>query len=172
VILVETFVAGEPKTKGSLAVRGNGTLTDTPASKAWRAMMAAGVRDDIARRGACVVEGQMYIRPKLPWEGPVSVTAIFSVSPPPPRQRAWLGILQHWAAPIWPTAGDLDKLLRNLLDAIAADSKNSKYNGGAILNDNQVCRIAAQKIVVEPGQRAGVAVRIETLDNSSMHRLQ
>jgi Holliday junction resolvase RusA-like endonuclease len=64
--------------------------------------------------------------------------------------------------PIWTQAGDLDKITRNVLDAIGSTSKNPKYNGGAIVDDNLVCRIVASKHVAD-GLRAGVRIAVETL---------
>jgi hypothetical protein len=140
-ILVDTFVAGLPRTKGSLAKRPNGTLYDSVIdSGKWRALMAGAVRDDYQRHWL----GRRDLGPG-PHAGVVRVVAVFRLPVDP---------LAHGA-------GDLDKLTRNLLDALGTRSKNPRYNGGVIVDDNQVVTLYVQKI--GPNERPGVNVLIETL---------
>lgn len=147
-ILVETFVAGRPRTKGSLAKRPNGTLYDSVTdSGLWRALMAGGVRDDYARRWS-VGPGS-----PLPYAGAVLVQAGFDLP----------------CDPISSGAGDLDKLARNLLDALGTESKNPKYRGGVIVNDNQV--IILQLTKGGPATTPGVRVVVQALSSSAPHAL-
>lgn len=124
-IITEFWCPGQPKTKGSLSARrgddGLGGLTDTPQSKAWRRLMAGACRDDLARRDPATLPSK-----RTPYDGAVAVTA-------------------YWFLPREPTAyqaGDIDKLLRNLLDALSAPTPKRTTDislcAGAIRDDNQV----------------------------------
>lgn len=160
-ILVDTFVAGLPRTKGSLAKRPNGTLYDSVIdSGKWRALMAGAVRDEHARRWAAAMcdGGGMCSHSPLftcgrpqPIGGAVRVDAVF-----------WLPV-----DPLAYGAGDLDKLTRNLLDALGTHSKNPRYNGGVIIDDNQVTHLNVHKR--GPSDRPGVHVIVSALDTSAMH---
>ena len=157
-IIVETFVAGAAKTKGSMEVRNRATgamKESVIGSSNWRALMAAAVRDDIAWRNPDPPRAEARC---MPWPGPVAVTVVAYLASPY-DSGAYL-------APIWNRAGDLDKLVRNVLDALGSTSKNPKMNGGAIVDDNLVCRIAAEKHTAgdEPWQHPpGVFIKVETL---------
>jgi hypothetical protein len=155
-IIVDVFVPGAAKTKGSMEVRNRatGAMKESVAgSSRWRALMAQAVRDDIARRQPPVAEL------RSPWPGAVSVTVeaylAFGI-----RVRR---LPETWALPIWSQAGDLDKLVRNVLDALGSTSRNAKMNGGAIVDDNLVCRIVASKHVADDRHPAGVRIIVETL---------
>jgi hypothetical protein len=144
-LLVDTFVAGRPKTKGSMRVRNRATgamQESVEGSSTWRALMAGAIREDYQRRAYPYRPNA----PRLPTPGPVAVTATFHLPVDPLQVRA----------------GDLDKLLRNLLDALAADARNPRYNGGVIFNDNQVSAFHdVQKI--GPVDRTGVHVIVWSL---------
>jgi hypothetical protein len=153
-IIVDVYVPGAAKTKGSMELRNRatGAMKESVAgSSRWRALMAQAVRDDIARRQPPVAEL------RSPWPGAVSVTVEAYLAPP--RD---LRIM----SPIWNQAGDLDKIVRNVLDAIGSTSRNPKYNGGAIVDDNLVCRIVAEKRIAGgtvDTMPPGVHIVVETL---------
>jgi hypothetical protein len=155
-IIVDVWVPGAAKTKGSMVARPNGSMKESViGSSQWRALMAQAVRDDIARR--CL--GRTG-----PYPGAVSVTVVAYLAMPSTVSRSLFA--RPGIFPIWERAGDLDKLVRNVLDALGSKSKNSKMNGGAIVDDNLVCRLDAWKHVAGdgPGQfRAGVRIKVETL---------
>lgn len=91
-LLVMAWVPGAPKTKGSLAVRNGrtGALRESVAgSTRWRQLMAERF---VAMR-----------QQPEPWAGPAGVTAYFYL----PR-----------GDPATTRAGDIDKLTRNVLDAL------------------------------------------------------
>jgi len=91
-VLVVTWVPGHPKTKGSMVVRNAkaGTMKEAVAgSTHWRQLIAARVRE-------CRQLAQ-------PWSGPAGVTAYFYL----PRDDVTTA-----------RAGDIDKLSRNVLDAL------------------------------------------------------
>lgn len=145
-ILVDTFVAGQPRTKGSLAKRPNGTLYDSVVdSGRWRALMAGAVRDAYELRWVRA-NGPTSDGP-APHAGPVRVDAVFFLP----------------VDPLTSGAGDLDKLLRNLLDALGTRSKNPRYNGGVIIDDNQVTRFGGVG-KAGPAERPGVRVIVTALD--------
>jgi hypothetical protein len=147
VILTEVWVAGHARTKGSLL-----NNQDTLYSKRWRALMASVVRKDVARRMSFNLDmtGQT---PVYPHKGAVAVEI-----------DVWLPV----ADVIKVGAGDVDKLARNVLDAIAADAKNAIMNGGVILNDNQVVRLRIDKWEAPPGapmgQPAGLLLQVLTAE--------
>jgi Holliday junction resolvase RusA-like endonuclease len=164
VIIVDVFVPGAAKTKGSMEVRNRATgamKESVVDSSRWRALMAQAMRDDIEQRRHVMRSPDDPYRIELPYPGAVSVTVEAYLAPP--------SAVQRWLWPIWNRAGDLDKLVRNVLDAIGSTSKNAKMNGGAIVDDNLVCRIVATKVVA--GERsalgdprhAGVRIVVETL---------
>jgi hypothetical protein len=178
-IIVDVFVPGAAKTKGSMEVRNRatGAMKESVAgSSHWRALMAQAVRDDIARRS----DWYMDFRPEysmpsaLPYPGAVSVTVETCLPPPQDPGPGAASILRTWfrdavevwrrtGLPVWDRAGDLDKLVRNVLDALGSTSRNPKMNGGAIVDDNLVCRIAAWKHVADDRHPAGVRIVVETL---------
>ena len=175
-IIVETFVAGAPKTKGSMEVRNRATgamKESVIGSSNWRALMAAAIKDDIERRGI-LSQGRAALGP-LPWSAPVAVTVVAYLPPPADPgpdaaaiRRTWYrdamaALRTFWPWPVWDQAGDLDKLVRNVLDALGSKSRNSKMNGGAIVDDNLVCRINAEKHVGGGTRPQGVLIRMETL---------
>lgn len=91
-LLVMTWVPGSPKTKGSLRVRNGrtGVLVESVAgSGRWRQLIAK-------KAAECRQQSE-------PWAGPAGVSAYFYL----PR-----------ADPAQVRAGDIDKLTRNVLDAL------------------------------------------------------
>lgn len=133
-VLADVWVPGLPKTKGSLTRgRGGGMRESVIGSTTWRLLVAERVR------GWRKVQGLT-----VPYDGPVIVLACFYLS----------------ADPIAARAGDLDKLVRNVLDACAADATREAANGGAYVNDNQVVSMRAEKIgpVQECGLRLQIAI--------------
>lgn len=162
-LLVATFVAGLPRTKGSLAKRPNGTLYDSVVdSGRWRALMAGALRDAYRAQWArtyCTGPIGMCSHPDwfacgrpVPHDGPVEVSAAFALP----------------VDPLTFGAGDLDKLLRNLLDALGTRSKNPRYNGGIIVDDNQVVRFPGVS-KHGPAERPGVEVEVHTAGQRWQH---
>lgn len=166
-IIVDVFVPGAAKTKGSLAIRNRrtGALRESViGSSTWRALMAQAVRDDIERRpNLGVITDHVQGTLGLPYAGPVAVTVAAYLRPP----AGWTTRFLAGAWPIWDQAGDLDKLVRNVLDALGSKSKNPKMNGNAIVDDNLVCKIIASKHVADdqglfPERALGVRITVDT----------
>lgn len=138
-IITELFIPGRPVTKGSLTVV-NGVPKDTPKSKAWRRVMAGAIRDDLVRR--------QWPMNTYPHVGPVMVEAVWWLPVPVLQVRA----------------GDLDKLLRNLLDALSSPNERTTDRSlcaSAIVDDNQVQSATSWKF--QDVERPGVLVRVVTL---------
>lgn len=144
VILAVTWIPGRPRSKGSLKVitpRGQKPrlIEDHKHSKPWRQRMVHAFRD--------ADDASLSFRT---YEGPVSVTATFvferhgatSQSLPRPTLNAGVN-----------ACGDLDKLLRNLLDALT--------DAAVIADDSQVCHVNSWKTW---GGEAGVLVSVLALD--------
>lgn len=186
-ILVDTWVAGRPRTKGSMIARPNGSMYDSViGSGTWRALMAGAVRDDHRRRwvertctggsGGCSHGTHFECGRPTPYPGPVTVYVDAYLPAPedpgptaPSIRRTWyrfaVAMLRTWSAPVWEQSGDIDKLARNVLDAIGSTSRNVKVNGGAIVDDVLVCTLVASKHVAGVGGHpAGVSITIRTLD--------
>lgn len=136
--LAEIWIPGRPRSKGSLKVispRGQKPrlIEDHKHSKPWRQQMVKAMRDP----------------QREPYAGPVQVVATFVF------ERHGVTSKQL----LWPTLnagvnaqGDLDKLLRNLLDALT--------DARVIVDDSQVCQIGSSK---SWGGEAGVRVSVHAL---------
>jgi hypothetical protein len=154
-ILTEVWVPGHPRTKGSLDVKG-GYAADTPLSKRWRVLMAEQVRQDIARRSW---RGPELPEIKYPHAGPVAVW--FAAWVPRPGGPA--------ATPepaVWGGAGDIDKLARNLLDALGsprdAEGRDRRACAELYFDDNQVTRVAGSKFASGPARPQGILIQVVT----------
>lgn len=112
---VTVVVYGQAKPKGSLRHVGHGRLLEQVAgSGAWRADVAAAARAVMARPGA----------PTGPLDGPLAVDATVTMQRPksaPARRETW---------PATRFFGDIDKIARNLLDALV--------DGAVIVDDSRV----------------------------------
>ncbi len=145
-----TFVPGHARPKGSLQPQqvkdGAGELTgrvrlvDTPHSTRWRRTIQKHVQ---ALGWPCIDEA------------PCEVNLTFWFAP------ASLGItrkyLEEHAFPTHPHIGDLDKLVRNVLDAL--------QDGGVYANDRQVVRIVTDKVWAhrDRGEVPGLGLRVAQL---------
>lgn len=148
-LLADFFVTGRPRTKGSLKVitpRGRKPILveDHEHSKPWRIRMVNEIRMRVP--GVARVD-------HAPYAGAVSVYACFYF-----EQTGDTAL-----ASLWPVVnggvnanGDLDKLLRNLLDAL----KDARV----IKDDSLVCEINARmRWVSEFEPRSGVQCLVRAL---------
>lgn len=171
-IITEVWVPGNPRTKGSLTAKG-GHAKDSVQSSRWRALMAEQVRRDIARRMSHDLDmrGQTLRRP---YESAVDVELVAFLSVPAAVTTAvalFEGGSAQSSPAIWHNAGDVDKLARNVLDAIANDAKSAIMNGGAIVNDNQVVRLVAEKYAAAPGEQ-GLWLRVTAVSHEALLTLR
>lgn len=135
------WVPGPPKTKGSLTARaprchccpacrgyvGQPQLRDSVSSGRWRKLVAY-------QATAAKVFQWTQVKPAFPLAGPVAVDLTF-------------GLLGD---PVATGAGDLDKLYRNVLDALT--------DAGVYEDDVQVVRLSGSKSEDEPGVRVRVVI--------------
>lgn len=143
-----TFVPGHPRPKGSMDPQhvrdGAGRLTGgmrlVESSKdgpRWRRIVAQHVR-------------------ALGWpiiaEGPVCVAMTFWF--PPPKG-------EHGRYAIGGEIGDLDKLVRNVLDALGVD-KTGKGNGAGVYSDDRQVAYLHEplKYYALPAERIGLGLRV------------
>lgn len=141
-IVTETFVPGQPKTKGSMRGVGGGNMIESVAgSTRWRMLVAERVRRDRAQRQLDV-----------PSARPVGVRLVFWVEPP----VSLIGT-ERAATATWIGAGDVDKLARNVLDALT--------DARAYADDNQVVRLLVEECVAAPNRPAGVLVQCWELND-------
>jgi Holliday junction resolvase RusA-like endonuclease len=133
-MLVETWVPGWPKTKGSLTFRGNGYVEENVAgSKEWRKMVAYAARQ------------YYWVAVNAPPHlGPVAVRCVFWL--PRPRRLTTEQLAEKGAT--YARAGDIDKLARNVLDAL--------QDAGVYADDNQVVRLVCDKILCGPDEKPGL----------------
>lgn len=155
-VLAWAWIPGHPRTKGSLDPRKGGGLTDSPASRRWRAQMVQAVR---AARSA----GRGAPETAL---GPIGIEALCFE----PQGAAEALVLEETEVPVATARntanGDLDKLLRNLLDALAADLKSGDRRKGADVfrDDCQVVEIRTRKLIEVGDFGPGILVRVIELD--------
>lgn len=162
-ILTQTWVPGHPKTKGSLTAKG-GYATDTPASKRWRALMAERVRQDIERRRH--PEPNVWIdETAWPYTGPVLVAAYFWLEPTTGKA---IEHAQRTGAATWDKAGDVDKLARNLLDALGSPRHPKRLDAPLCAevykDDNQVINCNVWKFPADRsrGRAPGAWISVAT----------
>lgn len=134
-------VPGQPRTKGSLQARarrchctkdcpgylGATQLRDSVASKRWRALCAYQ-----AQQAMAVTPGEDW-----PVAGSVAVVALFGLRAADIEAQG---------------AGDVDKLARNLLDAM--------QDAELYANDSQVHPLYVDKFAIEPDQQPTTLVRV------------
>lgn len=142
-VITETFVPGCPKTKGSLDFHGSGRVTENViGSKEWRRQVAYLVRSERSGRG--LVEpspASVAVGVRVLFVLPVPV-GVYRVDPATGELADYISEY----APIEVRSGDLDKLCRNVLDALT--------DAGAYEDDVQVCRLIADKVYAD-GRTAG-----------------
>ena len=117
-VVLEVFVPGHPKTKGSLEKQGGRMVESVAGSKTWRRLVAQRARD-VAGGAAPIV-------------GPVAVRLAF-----------YLPVIDVWVG----RPGDIDKLARNVLDALGSTDPGDAAVYG---DDAQVVRLIAEKYSARP----------------------
>lgn len=150
--LISLFVPGRPRTKGSmkcLGGRSHNMVEQVTESKPWRDKIQRAIVREVRQRLAA--EGPLLDVP-LPYTGAVIVSAAFSYE----RPATGVGVdLPYPTIEAGVNAnGDVDKLFRNLLDAL--------QGSGLIKNDAQVVQgLPSKRWAGATG--AGVFFRVSTL---------
>lgn len=137
-LLIDVFVPGWPRTKGSVEHKGGGRVSDSDLSIKWRQMMAYKFRNAYA--------GQP------PAEGAIR-TELIAMLP----VATWEDLIKRGAR----GNGDIDKLLRNVFDALAQDLKKPHLSAAVYVDDAQVIdeRTRKYRASALEGRQAGVYVR-------------
>lgn len=140
-ILAEFWVPGIPRTKGSLTSQGNGRLVDTPLSKSWRALVAERAFNDSRDRKL----RRLLLNPDGTWDDVYSGFVIVEITSFTPDD-----------------VGDVDKLARNVLDAISLNCKGERdrHCAGVIRDDVQVVRLQSDRFACATGELPGQYVRV------------
>lgn len=143
---VTLTVFGRPKAKGSLRHVGNGRMVEqVEGSKDWRT--------DVVVAARRAVEATAARFGPFPLDGPVHVDLTFTFAKPgsAPKSRE-----------IWPStrsSGDIDKLARNVCDALV--------DAGVLVDDARVVDLTVRKVF--PGQHMnalplpGAVIRVRPL---------
>lgn len=139
--LLGVFVPGHPRSKGSLRCQGgrpgqHRLVEQVALSKPWREEM----------QRAIVREVRTVLKPGVkhaPHEGPVRCVLTFFFEQPA------TGVSKDLPFPVAANYGDLDKLTRNVLDAL--------QGSGLIKNDSQVTSILCVK---RWGAQAGASIKV------------
>jgi Holliday junction resolvase RusA-like endonuclease len=139
--LLDVFVPGHPRTKGSLDFKGAGRVVENVAgSTTWRKLMAQAV-------------GQAWRTPdgktRDARPGPIRVSATFYL----PCARGPRSLIAA-------RSGDVDKLTRNLLDALAVDETGKGLGAGVFANDAQVVGIVVDKRQARDAEPQGVRILV------------
>lgn len=160
------FVPGRPRTKGSLkpihVKSGPGRcrvslVEDHKLSEPWKLEMIRAIHAQcevtmMPPRRVKTPEGwRMVVDPTRGYSGPVEVRCAFYFE----REQSVNGGLKPSSATDWPIViswGDLDKLQRNLLDAL--------QQSGLIADDSQVVRIWSAKYWASEASPAGVSCEV------------
>lgn len=145
-VIVRAWIPGRSRTKGSLEVRG-GYARDSEHSKRWRALVAQTLRTSLPAG-------------HVPYGGPVAVT-IGCVLP-----VTSLAAGDPDAALITRGSGDVDKLARNILDALSApraDGSDARLCAGVIADDAQVCKLEIVKAHDTDGRGPGAWVQVAAM---------
>lgn len=156
---VRLFIPGRSRTKGSLdpyqTGRGSGTIKitqrDRELSRLWKLKMVKALRETLGIRTA-KIGGKVVRTDAEPYAGAVEVHRFFRFEREV-RTAAGARTGEVWASheQPWPIAhdiGDVDKLTRNVLDALE--------QAGVIANDCQVVGGVELKRWCSPGEQPGV----------------
>lgn len=146
-VLAQVLIEGRARTKGSLVAKQRRVIVDgrslgvghaklsesTAGSKEWRSEIAWAVRK--------------YMRSTRPYEGAVQVV-IMSFLPQPKSNRD--------PEPIAMRTGDVDKIARNVLDALV--------DGGAIKDDAQVVAQHSLKAWAADPEHPYTVIQVDTYE--------
>lgn len=143
------FVPGMPKTKGSMtAYKGGRMLQNVQGSREW------GLRVERHARSALSENGSLHPLPEdflFPPGFAVSLRVDFFLPCPSTVSEPVL------ARPISQSSGDIDKLLRNILDAL--------QKAKVFANDAQVVEIVSTKEYVQGSGKCGCRIHARETDH-------
>ena len=138
--ILDIFVPGTPRPKGSMRHVGKGRMVEQLASSPdWRHAVAQATFDALA---VAKDSGGVGLPVGFPHAGPVEVR-IGLIFPRPKSSK-------NGARPSTRTTGDIDKHARNILDAL--------QDGGLIKDDAQVIGLAVTKYYTSAGSTPGAQI--------------
>lgn len=152
--ILDVFVAGTPKPKGSLRHVGKGRMVEQLAgSPTWR-----GTVREVAHGAArcCADPTCGHLKAGYPNTGGVEVRAVLFFAKPKsaPKTRDIL--------PVTRSTGDIDKHARNLLDALV--------DAGVLRDDSQVIDLTVSKRYCRDGETPGARIVITSADEAATTR--
>lgn len=151
VLPLAVWVAGRARTKGSMRQQGRRMVEQVAGSKAWREQVV----QTVLRQCGAVSGPGGWSRWWEPEDGPVVVGLTVFLPRPASRRGEWSG----WPISIYD--GDLDKLCRNVGDALS-DTK-------VIEDDRQIVGWApAWKLWAPSPDRAGAWITVATVDTAGL----
>lgn len=181
-ILAECFVSGHPKTKGSLEFVTAKHVREKPGSDRWRKLVADRLRTDALKRSPakkedrcggctsalCLLDGCAEVRiagrgdegTSGPYAGRIGVRIVSFLqvpAQPKPALRNWLDHAMEWL--VCKFSGDVDKLARNVLDALT--------DSGVIVDDAQVVDLFSHKRLAQPGMMPGQQIQVWAIPESA-----
>lgn len=151
-LVLDLWVPGRPRSKGSMKCLGgksHNMVEQVSESKPWRQKMQRAIVREISVRMSRPGHDAAAWRPI---EAPLSVRLVFVYE----RPKTGMGTSLPYPtlAAGANAAGDIDKLSRNVLDAL--------QGAGLIKDDAQVVELRARK---GWGERAGVLMQVETVED-------
>lgn len=146
--LLDVFVPGAAKPKGSLRHVGNGRMVEQLAgSPTWR----TAVRDTAytaVHRSTVTNHGRLTDGYPHTGAAHVDITVWFPLPKSAPKRRTIL--------PITRSSGDADKHARNILDALV--------DAAVLADDSQVIDLTIRKRYCTPGQAPGARITVTAVD--------
>jgi crossover junction endodeoxyribonuclease RusA len=136
--MIDLFVAGEPRPKGSwkaILPRGSRfprVICDNQHTRPWQSLIGLAAGDAMA--GRPLFDGPIRIRVEFVFRRPASV--------------------KRKSRPLPSTRPDIDKLLRTIMDAL---------QGVVYTEDSRVVEVAARKVYDDVGVRQGATIHIEEI---------
>jgi crossover junction endodeoxyribonuclease RusA len=146
--VLNLFIPGTPKPKGSLRHVGHGRLIEQLAgSPDWRATVRAAVYEQVR---CCPDPTCGHLQPGYPNPHAlaVTVTLLFAKPKSAPKTRPTL--------PITRSTGDVDKQARNILDALV--------DAGVMRDDSQVIDLTIRKRYCPGGRVPGAHIEVRETD--------
>lgn len=144
-VITEVWVPGVPKTKGSLTFKaGHFAEENVVDSKRWRMLVVSAVRADLVRRAG-------WQEPHNASADAIHVVATFFTA----------------VEPTMPSAGDLDKLVRNVLDACSLNRRKPELGAGAYADDRQVVLLSAAELTADD-LGPGLLLRVTTANPDAL----
>jgi Holliday junction resolvase RusA-like endonuclease len=164
--LAEVWVSGRPRTKGSLKVycrkdRAHSIHLEEEVaeSKQWRAVVARALRTAQIDSAGRILRFQGAVRVALVFVFPRDLSV--SGGPVPSHSTPW---------PTHITLGDVDKLARNVLDALSMPKKkiHAPVCSGLLMDDSQVVTLAVTKLWADGGREPGVWITVTEVQSPEM----